>query len=227
MPDPNTTNLDASRVRQIQAQATLPSGNADDSGAEPTQSSRIGSQLQAPAARPVAQPMTLQPSQPAVVTPAVPPSPNKGLHNFINSFLSSTVGALAGKPETRYITDADGRVVKDPNQPADTLGDKGRRLAAHALEGLGAGAQVQNRGSGLANALAGMGAGASAVTADKRAADDKAKKEERENAEAATQKTLRMHKIAELNATTASAWQHMMESDQDRDPARKQHMDWA
>src|SRR5258705_10664774 len=49
---------------------------------------------------------------PAVVTPAVPPSPNRGLHNFINSFLSSTVGALAGKPETRYITDADGRVVK-------------------------------------------------------------------------------------------------------------------
>src|SRR6267378_3745674 len=139
---------------------------------------------------------------PAATTPAVPPSPNKGLHSFISAFLSSTVGALAGKPETRYITDADGRVVKDPNQPADSLGDKGRRLAAHALEGLGAGAQVQNRGSGLANALAGMGAGASAVSADQRAADDRAKKEARENEEAKQQKIGRMHEIARGNALT-------------------------
>src|SRR5882762_343964 len=227
MPDPNTTNLDASQVRQIQAQATLPSGNADDSGAEPTQSSPIGSQLQAPAARPVAQPMTLQPSQPAVVTPAVAPSKNPGLHSFINSFLSSTVGALAGKAPQKYVTDADGKIIPDPNQRPDTLGDKGRRLAAHALEGLGAGAQVQNRGSGLGNALAGMGAGASAVTADQRAADDKAKKEARENAEAAEQKKLRMHEIAKGNVLTASAWQHMMDTEQDRDPARQQHLDWA
>src|SRR5882672_3684904 len=119
MPDPTTTNLDASQVRQIQAQASLPSSNADDSGAEPTQSSPTGNQLTPPTQAPVQQPMTLQPSQPAATTPAVPPSPNKGLHSFISAFLSSTVGALAGKPETRYITDADGRVVKDPNQPAD------------------------------------------------------------------------------------------------------------
>src|SRR5712671_2697746 len=164
---------------------------------------------------------------PAATTPAVPPSPNKGLHSFISAFLSSTVGALAGKPETRYITDADGRVVKDPNQPTDSLGDKGRRLAQHALQGLAAGSQVQPQKSGLASAFAGMGAGASAVTADQRAMDDKAKKEARENAEAAEQKKLRMHEIAKGNVLTASAWQHMMDTEQDRDPARQQHLDWA
>src|SRR5882672_573230 len=164
---------------------------------------------------------------PSVVTPAVPPSKNPGLHSFINSFLSSTVGALAGKAPQKYVTDADGKIIPDPNQKPDTLGDKGRRLAAHALEGLGAGAQVQNRGSGLANALAGMGAGASAVTADQKAMDDKAKKEARENAEAAEQKKMRMHEIAKGNALTAQIFQHMIDSDADRDPARQQHLSWA
>src|SRR5712672_4105309 len=112
---------------------------------------------------------------PAATTPAVPPSPNKGLHSFISAFLSSTVGALAGKPETRYITDADGRVVKDPNQPTDSLGDKGRRLAAHALEGLGAGSQVGPQKSGAASALAGMGAGFNAQSTAAQAQDAKAR----------------------------------------------------
>jgi len=161
------------------------------------------------------------------ITPAVPPSPNKGLHSFINSFLSSTVGALAGKAPVKYETDAEGRTVPAKIQPTDSLGDKGRRLAAHALEGLAAGSQVQPQKSGLASALAGMGAGAGAVTADQRAQDAKARQQERENEEAKQQKLLRMHEIMKLNATTGSIFQHMMDEEQDRDPARQQHVSWA
>jgi hypothetical protein len=175
--DPNATNtIDAATFNQARGVATLPSGNADSNGMEPTQSSPTGDQLSAPAARPATPPMQMQPS---VSTPAQSPSPNSKLHGFINSVLSGTLSALAGRPATKFITDSSGRVVPDPNQGPDSNADKGRRLAAHALEGLGAGAQVQNRGSGLANALAGLGAGASAVTADQRAMDDKARQKTR------------------------------------------------
>lgn len=200
-----------------------------------TQNSPVDNTLTPPVtAAPAAPPVAMQPStpapapvQPAATTPAVPPSPNRGLHSFINSFLSSTVGALAGKAPTKYITDADGRVVPAPVQPTDSLADKGKRLAAHALEGLAAGSQVGPQKSGAAAAAAGLGAGAQAATGNIKATDAKARQEERENAEAAEQKKLRMHEIARGNALTASTWQHMMESEQDRDPSRLQHMGWA
>lgn len=206
----------------------MPEVNPNDVAAnvnpEPTTNAPVSNTLTPPAAPPVSAPApVMQPS----VTPAVPPSPNRGLHSFINSFLSSTVGALAGKAPTKYITDTEGRVVPAPVQPTDSLGDKGRRLAAHALEGLAAGSQVPQQKSGGASALAGLGAGAQAVTANAKATDAKARQEERENEEAKQQKMLRMHEIARGNALTASTWQHMMESEQDRDPARAQHLDWA
>src|ERR1700687_1097334 len=102
--DPNATNtIDASTFQRARGIATLPSGAADASGAEPTQSSSTGDQLQAPAARPATPPVQLQPG---VTAPATPPSPNRGLHGFIGSVLSGTLSALAGKAPTKYITDA-------------------------------------------------------------------------------------------------------------------------
>jgi hypothetical protein len=202
--DSNASNswqppVDASQVRQAQGQATLPSAAADDSGREPVSASPVNDQLQSPTARPATPPMQLQPG---VTTPAVPPSSNPRLHGFIGSVLSGTLKALAGRPAVRYTTDADGKVIADPNQPQDTNADRGRRLAAHALQGLAAGAQVPQQKSGLASALAGMGAGANAVTASATAQDDKAKQEARENQEAAEQKKLRAYQIGHLNATT-------------------------
>src|SRR6267154_2677998 len=102
------------------------------------------------------------------------------------SFASATenpapVGALAGKPEVRYVTDANGKVIADPNQPTDTLGAKGRRLAAHALEGLAAGAQVPQQKSGGASALSGLGAGFTASQHSMSAADQDARKKAQED----------------------------------------------
>ena len=72
-----------------------------------------------------------------------------------------------------------------------------------------------------------MGAGASAVTADQKAADDKARQQARENEEAKQKTILQKHEIAKGNALLATTWQHFMDTEQDRDPARKQHLDWA
>ena len=216
--------VDATQARIAQAQATLPSSNADSSGAEPTQSSPTGDQLQAPAARPAAQPMQLQPS---VTTPAVPPSSNQRLHGFIGSVLSGTLRALAGPPDTQYTTDSSGRVIKDPNQPKDSTGKQLARLAMHGFEGLAAGTNAPPQKSGLATGLAGLAAGANAQTLNANARDRAAQQKARENDEAAQQKILRMHDIARGNMLMASTWQHLMDTEQDRDPARQQHLDWA
>jgi hypothetical protein len=224
--DPNATNVDPSTFAQSRGIATLPSSNADDSGREPVSSSPVNGQLQPPSAQTPAQPLQLQPSQ-SVTTPAQPPTSNPKLFGFIGSVLHGTLRALAGPAATQYTTDKDGRVIKDPNQPVDTIGAQGRRLAQHAFEGLAAGGNVQPQKSGLATALAGMGAGASAVTADQRAQDAKARQQARENEEAAQQKILRMHDIAKGNLLMASTWQHLMDTEQDRDPARQQHISWA
>src|ERR1700720_2717865 len=85
-----------------------------------------------------AQPQTTQ--QPSVTTPAVAPSPNQRLHSFVSSVLGGITKGLSGAPPTRYTTDASGKVIADPNQPADTTGNQVRRIAGNALAGLGAGA---------------------------------------------------------------------------------------
>lgn len=196
---------------------------------EPTQDSPVSEQLQAPAA-PAPQPQQLQPmqpAQPAVTTPAVPPSPNQRLHSFVSSVLGGITNSMAGKGPTKYTTDPSGRVIADPNQPKETTADKLRRIGATALQGLGAGARVPQQKSGLAAALAGAGAGAEAQTQQAQAQDQKAKQEAHENEEAAEVKKVRMHDIARGNALTASTYQHMIDEDQDRDPARKQSLEWA
>ena len=161
---------------------------------------------------------------PSATAPAVPTSSNKLLHGFIGSVLSGTLKALAGPPTAQYVTDKDGRTIKDPNQ-VDTNAARGRRLAAHVFEGLGAGANVPPQKSGLASALAGMAAGAGAVTAEQRAADELARKQERENAEAVQQKILRRAQTARENVLTYTNFKHMIDEDLDRDPERKGNLD--
>jgi hypothetical protein len=222
--DPNATNVDPSTFAQSRGIATLPSNNADDSGREPVSSSPVNGQLQPPSAQTPAQPLQLQPG---VTTPAIEKTANPRLSGFIASVLHGTLSALAGKAPTQYTTDQDGRVVANPVQPKDSPGRQLGRLALHALEGLGAGASVPQQKSGAASALAGLGAGANAATASANAADAKARQQAREDEEAKQQKILRMHDIAKGNLLMASTWQHLMDTEQDRDPARAQHLDWA
>jgi hypothetical protein len=158
--------------------------------------------------------------QPGPTTPAVAPSSNPKMHGFIQSVLSGTLRALAGRPETKYITDANGRVVADPNQPQDTNADRGRRLAAHAFEGLAAGASVPQQKSGAASALAGLGAGASSQLASATAADRAAQGKAREDYEAQQRQILNKANVAHLNANTFSLWQDAIQRNLDHDPER-------
>jgi hypothetical protein len=141
--------------------------------------------------------------------------------------LGGITKSMAGKAPTKYTTDASGKVIADPNQPADTRGNQVRRIAGNALEGLGAGARVPQQKSGLASALAGLGAGAEAKTASSQAADQQAKKEASDNAERQAQTLLRQHDIAKGNALTLQTYLHMQNEQMDHDPIRKQHLDWA
>src|SRR5579885_3117639 len=215
-----------------------PNSNADatvSAAPEPTSTAPADNTLQAPAPAPAQQPLQLQPSQsqpsqpqqPAVTTPATPPTRNQQLHGFVSSVLSGITNSMAGKGPTKYTTDASGRVIADPTQPRESTADKRRRIGANALTGLAAGSQAGGKKSGLADALSGLGAGAEAQQAKAQAQDLQAKKEARENEEAAQQKMLRMHDIARGNALTASTWDHLRQENEDRDPARKQHLDWA
>jgi hypothetical protein len=215
--------IDPTNFGQLRAQATLPSSNADpDTGMEPTQSADTGKQLTPPTQAPSQQPMQLQPSQPSVTTPAVPPTSNPRLQGFIHSVLSGTLSALAGKAPTAYETGADGRVVPAKVQPTDTLANKGRRLASHALEGLAAGSAVpQQRYGSKASALAsGLGAGASAATLSANAADAKARQQERENEDAKQRKILNDATRAHLTANTYALYQHAIQEGLDHDPQR-------
>src|ERR1700736_494617 len=62
--------------------------------------------------------------QPAVTTPPVAPSPNQRLHSFVSSVLGGITSSLAGRPATKYTTDPSGKVIADPNQPKDSMGDQ-------------------------------------------------------------------------------------------------------
>lgn len=211
MPDPITTGPNPQPVEQTQDVATP-------------------DQLQAPAPAPAQQPVQLAPTQQSaqpVTTPPVPPSPNQRLHSFVSSVLGGITKNMAGQGPTKYTTDTAGRVVADPNQPQESTGDKLRRIGANALTGLSAGSQVPQQKSGLASALAGLGAGAQAQKAGAQAMDDKARKQEQENAEAAAQKELRMHTIGRGNALTYATYQEQRRLDEDRDPHRAQAMGWA
>ncbi len=181
-------------------------------------------QTQAPQA-PTQQPA--QPAQPSVITPPVAPSPNQRLHSFVSNVLSGISSSLAGKPATKYTTDAAGRTVADPNQPEDTRGNQVRRILGNALTGLGAGAQAGGQKSGLANALSGLGAGAEAQIKKSEGQDAKAKQETRENDDAAQRKILQQYQIAHTNSMTYTTYAHEMREEDEHDPQRKKYSQWA
>jgi hypothetical protein len=198
-----------------------PSAAVDPSNQTATASPQM---MQTPATPAPTQPA---PAAPSVTTPPVEPSKNQRLHGFVASVLSGISSSLAGKPATRYTTDETGRVIADPNQPKDSMGQQGRRILGNALSGLAAGSQVPQKGSGLASALAGLGAGAGAQSAQATAADDKAKKEARENDEATQKRILQQHDIARTNALTYSTYSHDMREQDEHDPQRKKYSQWA
>jgi hypothetical protein len=168
-----------------------------------------------------------QAKPPSVTTPPVAPSPNQRLHSFVSSVLGGITSSLAGKAPVTYTTDAAGRVVAAPQQPEDTRKAQMRRIAGNALSGLAAGSRVPQQKSGLASALSGLGAGAEAQTAQATAADAAARKEARENDEAAQKRILQQHDIARTNALTYSTYSHDMREEDEHDPQRKKYSQWA
>ncbi len=139
--------------------------------------------------------------------------------------LGGITNSLAGKGPVKYTTDTAGRTVADPNQPQESMGNKWRRIGAAALTGLGAGAQAGGQKSGLANALSGVGAGAEAQTKKTAEQDKLAREQEKQNAEAAEQKKVRMAQTARENALTYTTWKHMIDEDIDRNPEYKNNND--
>jgi len=206
--------------------AASSAGNADTSNstpsaAQPAQPSAGQPASPAPAAQPA------QPIQPAVTAPPVAPSRNQQLHGFVSSVLSGIASSMAGKGPVRYTTDANGKVIADPNQPQDSTKDKLRRIGATALAGLAAGSQVPQQKSGAASGLAGLGAGFASQQNAALKQDQAAKEEARKNDEAAQQKILRQADIARTNALTYTTWQHAMDEELDHDPQRQQYKQWA
>jgi hypothetical protein len=214
--DINALPEDSGAPRQPYTGPTQPDTSAPSAPAMPSAA--------APASLPTAQ---QTPAQSSVTTPPVPPSPNQRLHSFVSSVLSGIFSSMAGRAPVKYTTDESGKVIADPNQPVDTKKAQLMRIAATGLAGLGAGARAGGQKSGLANALSGLGAGAENQLSQATAADDKAKKETRENAEAAEQKKLRMYEVARGNALTLQTYLHMNNEQEDHDPIRQQHLEWA
>jgi hypothetical protein len=197
-----------------------------DSGVAQVMPSDSAQMMKSPVA-PTQQPTQPAPAAPSVTTPPVAPSPNQRLHSFVSSVLGGITSSLAGRAPVTYTTDASGKVIAAPQQPEDSRKAQLMRIAQHGLAGLAAGSQVPQQKSGLAAALAGMGAGASAQTAQATAADAAAKKEARENDEAAAQKTLRMYTIARGNMLNYATIQEQRRIEEDRDPHRAQSLGWA
>ena len=189
-----------------------PAGEPQDDGqrgwAGPASSAPAVAAAPKPQAQPQVQSDTAQPTQnstppvSSVATPAIPPSSNPRLHGFVAATLNGILSTLAGKPATRYTTDPSGRVIADSNQLTDSTGDKFKRLASHALEGLAAGSRVPQQKSGLASALAGLGAGSEAAGASANAQDAAGRQKAREDDDAQQRKMFQMHDIAKLNGAT-------------------------
>jgi hypothetical protein len=188
-----------------------------------------GSEQAVPSAQPFApmQPTVTQQTQPAatkpleVTTPPVPPSPNQRLHSFVSSVLGGISGAMAGKAPTRYVENGQGQIVPDQTQPADSWKQQLGRVGQAALSGLAAGSRVPRQKSGLAASLAGLGAGAENQLTNANAADDKARKEARENAERNEQLKLHKMELAKGSALLYSTYQHLHDQDMERNEEYK------
>ncbi len=162
------------------------------------------------------------PGQPAANLP-----PGQFMKNLSHSFIGSVLGAIAGRPEQRYVVDASGKTVPDPNQRVDTGGDKIKRIAANALQGLAAGASVPPQKSKAAALAAGLGAGAQAKAQSDEQKDDKSRKVAGEDYERQQQQILRQHDIAKGNALTLSTMQHVYDEQLDHDPERAKNLEIA
>jgi|SRR5580700_2362572 hypothetical protein len=76
----------------------------DDSGAQQMVSPVAPAQDSTPAATQALQTQQQSaPQQPAVTTPAVPPSPNQRLHSFVSSVLGGITKGLSGAPFGRRL----------------------------------------------------------------------------------------------------------------------------
>ena len=192
--------------------------NGDDSGA-PQQAAPASPQ----SGQPQSQPAQAQnpPQQNQATPPGVPADslkPGSFFKNLSHSFAGSVLAAVAGRQPTRYIVDATGKTVPDPNQPQASTGDKLRSIASNALQGLAAGASVPPQKSKAASLAAGLGAGAQAQSQSADAKDALNRKNANEDYEREQQQLLRKHDIARANLTQYATTIHMLNERQDRDP---------
>jgi hypothetical protein len=169
---------------------------------EPTQDAPVTGQLQAPAAAPPSQSLSLEPGTP----PITAVSPNVRLHTFVARHTSALLDAIVGTPGPNYSVDsATGKTIATA-APPQTTGQKLRRLADKALVGLSAGAQVGPQKSAAASWAAGLGAGAEAEQGKELGRDLLKKKQSKEEFEMEQQAQLHHMEIGRLNALTASTY---------------------
>ena len=192
--------------------------NGDDSGAPPQS---------APASPQNGQPQPAQTQNPPPGQPAANLPPGQFMKNLSHSFIGSVLGAIAGRPEQRYVVDASGKTVPDPNQRVNTGGDKIKRIAANALQGLAAGASVPPQKSKAAALAAGLGAGAQAQTQSADAKDALNRKNAGEDYERQQQQILRRHDIAKGNLINLTTMQHVNQEALDHDPERQKNLEIA
>jgi hypothetical protein len=209
---PNATPNAADYSGIIGATATAP--------VEQQTSSPITGQLQPPAAQPQAQ--SAPAMQPAAVPSVAQTSPNKHLMAFGARLLS----AIAGDAPRTYTVDPNSQqLVANPAGP-ETSGDKVKRILSHALTGLSAPADP-NQKSGLAKGLSGLGAGVGAVRQQAQQQDQAAQQKGKEDFEREQQMQLRKMEIGRANALNLSLHYDNVRKQNDLDPVRAQNKEIA
>jgi hypothetical protein len=167
--------------------------------------------------------------RPVAVGAGTPPitqtSPNVRTHSFVARAASGLLSALAGEPGPTYTTDGNGKLVPIPAAP-QTTGQKLRRL----LNTVGTGLSAPDPGpqkSGLASILAGLGAGYGAesqrLSAEDKAARDRASQDFERN----QQNMLHKMELAKGNALLYSTYKHLHDEDLDKNEEYKVNKDIA
>jgi hypothetical protein len=191
--------------QQPQADATA------DAPQLPTTSMPVTGQLQPPATPAPAAP-EMQPAAVSTGAPVTSTSPNKHLM----AFGARLLGAIAGEPPKSYTVNPQGTMVANPAGP-ETSGDKVKRILSHALTGLAAPVDP-NQKSGLAKGLSGVGAGANAVKEEQIKQDALKRAQAKENFEQQQQTQLRHMEIGKQNALTASIYYENLKRANNLDP---------
>src|ERR1700677_4290700 len=189
---------------------------------------------QAPTMSPISSTTPISPAPDVQANPAAPSMPTaaqappsaqdiakRALSSPVKAFAAGILQHLAGPPPEVYSTDENGKTTAVPEHR--TTGGAVRSLAANALAGLAAGAQVQTRKSGAASALAGIGAGAGAVTAKLSAADQLARTQSKEDFETEQRAMVQKSNVAHLNAATMSTYFGNIKAGNDLDPVFAQN----